>query len=272
MSTMARGDAPVIHQPNSSQELLEEHEQEVQEEEEEEALSLCDLPLDDMSAKEVRRSSFSDASDLFEFFNEAVLDMCPAGEIFSRGKLEPSFTHSSRSSDSSSVDHRPVRESNMLQPTRFSKADPFSGVRFHVSRSNSVGTACSNSPRSVMMRNSRSLDCQKLRRSSSSVLFMAPEMERNSSTVKRATLKPRWCSVIIGTVKPPAEMDLSNMKNRQARRNPSTRMFPAVIDGGGKMAENRSSGKCTWRLLRVITCKDRRSVAVTTSLAVPQAT
>ncbi|XP_028773647.1 uncharacterized protein LOC114730704 [Neltuma alba] len=221
-----------------------------------------------MPSVEARRSSFSEASELFEFFNDVALDLCPADDIFFRGKLEP-FNHRPHS-DSPSVDHRPVRESN-IPPNPRLRSDSISGVRFHVSRSNSVGTS-SNSPRSVMMRNSRSLDCRKLRRSSSSVVFMAPEVERNSSTVKRATSKARWCSVMLGTVKPPTEMELSDMKNRQARRNPSRRMFPAVIEGGGKMAENRSSAKCSWRILRALTCRDRRSVSVTTSLAVPQAT
>ncbi|XP_054821039.1 uncharacterized protein LOC129319953 [Prosopis cineraria] len=217
-----------------------------QEDDREEALSLCDLPLNDMSSVEVRPSSFSEASDLFEFFNDvAVSDMCPADEII-------------------------FCESNM-PPSRRLRSDPISGVRFHVSRSNSVGTFA-NSPCSVMMQNSRSLDYRKLRRSSSSVVFMAPEAERNSSTVKRATSKPRWCSVMLGTVKAPAEMELSDMKNRQARRNPSTTMFPAVINGGGKMVENRRSGKFSWMILRALTCKDRRSVSVTTSMAVPQAT
>ncbi|XP_054791985.1 uncharacterized protein LOC129297663 [Prosopis cineraria] len=222
-----------------------------------------------MSSVEVRPSSFSEASDLFEFFNDvAVSDMCPADEIVFCGDLEP-FKHRPLS-NSPPVDHKPVTESNM-QPARRLRSDPISGVRFHVSRSNSVGTFA-NSPCSVMMQNSRSLDYRKLRRSSISVVFMAPEAERNSSTVKRATFKPRWCSVMLGTVKAPAEMELSDMKNRQARRNPSTTMFPAVINGRGKMVENRRSGKFSWRILRALTCKDRRSVSVMTSMAVPQAT
>eukprot|EP00256_Glycine_max_P068473 XP_025983068.1 uncharacterized protein LOC100777782 isoform X2 [Glycine max] len=89
------------------------------------------------------------------------------------------------------------------------------------------------------------------------------------AAVKKAT-KPRWYSLMFGTMKIPPEMELSDMKNRQVRRNPSSTMF-LTADSGGKMAVNRSHGKVSWRILKALSCKDHSSVAVTTSFPLPQA-
>ncbi|MCI13411.1 hypothetical protein A2U01_0034528, partial [Trifolium medium] len=68
-------------------------------EEEEEALSLCDLPLNenseslnDMSFKRniLRPSSLTDSSDFFSgFSSSSSSDMCPADDIIFCGKLVP---------------------------------------------------------------------------------------------------------------------------------------------------------------------------------------
>ncbi|KAJ6355423.1 hypothetical protein OIU77_005918 [Salix suchowensis] len=66
-------------------------------------------------------------------------------------------------------------------------------------------------------------------------------------------------------------MNLSDIKNRQARRNYPMSMFPPVDTDGKKAPANQScisKGSC--RLLRVLSCKDPTSVAVATSFLVPQ--
>ncbi|XP_061361638.1 uncharacterized protein LOC133305431 [Gastrolobium bilobum] len=234
--------------------------------EEEEALSLCDLPLnhnstslDDKSFTKILRSQDND-----EFFNgfssSSSSDMCPADDIIFCGKLVP-FKDKNDNPQKNLV----VEQTKSLTHRR--RSESLSSV----TRSNSVST-CTGS-RHVIMRNSRSLDYSRLRDSST-----APEIDRNSSSrsvaasevVAKKAMKPRWYSLMFGTMKLPPEMELNDIKNRQVRRNPSTTMFPAT-DSGKKLAVNRSSGKVSWRILKALSCKDHSSVAVTTSFPLPQA-
>ncbi|XP_027368765.1 uncharacterized protein LOC113874750 [Abrus precatorius] len=238
---------------------------ESQEDDEEEALSLCDLPLnrnsrtpslDDTSFKKILRP---DGSEIFNgFSSSSSSDMCPADDIIFCGKLVPFKVEQP-------LKNLIVEESK--SSTRRRRSESLSSV----TRSNSVSTCTSS--RRVMMRNSKSLDYSRLREPS------APEVDRNSSSrsvgasseaAAKKAMKPRWYSLMFGTMKVPPEMELSDMKNRQVRRNPSTTLFPGT-DSGGKMVVNRSSGKVSWRILKALSCKDHSSVAVTTSFALPQA-
>ncbi|KAK7265265.1 hypothetical protein RJT34_32883 [Clitoria ternatea] len=265
----------IMNYSNYIQSLEEEEEQE---ELEEEALSLCDFPLnrnsrtpslDDASFKKiVRPPSLADATEIFNgFSSSSSSDMCPADDIIFCGKLVPSFKVEQQQ-------QQPLRnfinqEENDKSPTRRRRSESLSSV---VTRSNSVST-CTRSRR-LMMRNSKSLDYNRLRESP------APEVDRNSSArsggalsesaAAKKVMRPRWYSLMFGTMKVPPEMELSDMKNRQVRRNPSGTMFPAT-DPGGKMSVNRSSEKVSWRILKALSCKDDSSVAVTTSFPLPQA-
>ncbi|KAG4907170.1 hypothetical protein AAZX31_20G075100 [Glycine max] len=244
--------------------------QEEEEEEREEALSLCDLPLnrnsrtpslDDMSFKKILRpSSLPDhAGEIFNgFSSSSSSDMCPADDIIFCGKLVPFKAEQPLKNLIAAEEEK--------SPARRRRSESLSSV----TRSNSVSTFTGS--RHLMMRNSKSLDYSRLRESA------APEVDRNSSSrsvvppeaaVKKAT-KPRWYSLMFGTMKIPPEMELSDMKNRQVRRNPSSTMF-LTADSGGKMAVNRSHGKVSWRILKALSCKDHSSVAVTTSFPLPQA-
>ncbi|KAE9602421.1 hypothetical protein Lal_00049699 [Lupinus albus] len=235
----------------------------------EEALSLCDLPLnqnstskrnslDDKSFKKTTESPLNDATELFEFFNGFTItsDMCPADDIISCGKLVPLMD----------------KEKDKFILTESKKSPQTLRVRSEslpsVNRSNSVSTC--NASRRSMMRNSRSLDYQRLH----DVVIPAPEYDRSFSTrnfvaSEKKAMKPRWYSFMFGTMKVPPEMELNDIKNRQVRRNPSTTMFPAA-DHGGNVDVNRCSGKVSWRILKALSCKDPRSVAVTTSFPMPQ--
>lgn len=256
---------------------------EEEEEEEEEALSLCDLPLnensiDDKSYRRINRpSSLPDASELFNgFSSSSSSDMCPADDIIFCGRLVPFFKDREEDHDHDNIQplknlNAEVNNKNKPPPTRRRRSESVSCV----TRSNSVSTY--GGSRRLIMRNSRSLNYSRLRESSSSS-SSAPEVDRNSSSRSVASseaaakkpVKPRWYSILFGTMKVPPEMELSDMKNRQVRRNSSTSMFPGT-DSCRKVAVNRSSGKVSWGILKALSCKDHNSVAVTTSFALPQA-
>jgi hypothetical protein len=249
--------------------------------EEEEALSLCDLPLNenseslnDMSFKRniLRPSSLTDSSDFFSgFSSSSSSDMCPADDIIFCGKLVPF-------KETINDDLRGENLNVELSKSRLNRRRSES-VSF-VTRSNSVsnfGGGGGGSSRQLM-RNSRSLNYCRLRESSNFVTSKAPEVDRNSSVrsvassegVAKKVMKPRWYSLMFGKMKVPPEMELNDIKNRQVRRNPSKSMFPAS-DSGENLALNRSSGKVSWKILKALSCKDHNSVAVTTSFSLPQA-
>ncbi|KAK7291887.1 hypothetical protein RIF29_07406 [Crotalaria pallida] len=252
----------------------------------EEALSLCDLPLNENSISSKRNSlddkSFKriivgssqlqddDSNELFEFFkgfssidssSSSTTDMCPADDIISCGKLIPL-----KDKDKNILTQQPMKSPQPPpQPSNFRKR---SESLPSVNRSNSVSGG------RLMMRNSRSMDYQRLH---DDVIPPAREFDRNlslrSSVVmsEKKAVKPRWFSIMFGTImKVPTEMELNDIKNRQVRMNPSPTMFPAT-NHGGKVAVNRCSGKVSWRILQALSCKDESSVAVTTSFPVAQA-
>ncbi|KAJ6857142.1 hypothetical protein NC651_038749 [Populus alba x Populus x berolinensis] len=250
---------------------LQEHEGEG--EEEEEALSLCDFPLEGRNEESPNiafhsgaRSS-SEPAEFFEFFSDLSSEMRSAEDIIFRGKLvpvkEPYFTPQNHSKeDKQRISFRRRCESlSELQ----------SSVCRSSSSKNNIG----------LMRNSRSLDYRKLERFSSSKKCSSElDIERSSSSlksihaksdVKKTASKPRWYLLMFGVVKPPTEMNLSDIKSRQGRRNYSVSMFPPVDTDGKKAPVNQScisKGSC--RLLRVLSCKDPASVAVATSFLVPR--
>ncbi|CAL0325573.1 unnamed protein product [Lupinus luteus] len=229
----------------------------------EEALSLCDLSLNqntssklnnlkDKSFKKIMVSPLHDSTELFEFFNGFTItsDMCPADDIISCGKLLPLIDK----------DKNTLTETKKPPPILRRRSESLSSLN----RSNSVKT----SSRRFMMRNSRSLNYQRL----DDVISPVLEYDRSFSTrsvviSEKKALKPRWYSNMFGTIKVPHEMKLNDIKNRQVRRNPSTTMFP-VPDSSGV---NRFSGKVSWRIVKALSCKDPSSVTVTTSLPMSQA-
>ncbi|KAE9609855.1 hypothetical protein Lal_00006489 [Lupinus albus] len=196
--------------------------------------------LNDTSFKEIMVSPLHDSNELFEFFNGFTItsDMCPAEDIISCGKLVP-------------FKDKDKDKTILTEPKKLP----------HINRRRSESL-------SSLMRNSRSMDYQRL----DDVIYPALEYDRSFSTRNvmmsdKKAMKPRWYSIMFGTMKVPHEMVLNDIKNRQFRRNPSTTMFP-VPDNGGV---NRFSGKVSWRILKALSCKDPSSVTVTTSFPMPQA-
>ncbi|KAJ7955779.1 hypothetical protein O6P43_022312 [Quillaja saponaria] len=251
----------------------------------EEALSLCDLPLNDtnetikhnnlndLSSQHSRRSS-SESTEFFEFFSDLSSEMyTPADDIIFCGKLFVPSKDGSPNSLNPLTHQKPTKHDN--KPTSFRRrSESLSKLQSSsVTRSNSVNTVTASNYH--LMRSSKSLDYRKLHRSSSSVISPAPKIERNSSvksvgkSEKKAS-KPRWFFLMFGLVKVPSEMELSDIKNRQVRRTPSTTMFP-ITESGGKLQVSGDSGKMTWKILRALSCKDHTNVAVTTPFVMPQA-
>ena len=242
-----------------------------QAEETEEALSLCDLPLDldtnnnpqnhlqKILPAQSRRASSESAPEFFEFLNDLSSEMCPADDIIFCGKLIP--LKEQHVSYQIRKDYRfgEKRKNHVL----LKRSESLSELRSNsIPRSNSTTNT-------TLLRNSRSLDYQKLRRY---------DMERNPSTrsvekskvLPKKAVKPRWYVFMSGMVKFPPEMELKDIKSRQFRRSSSV-MFPMVEDGSKKFSGNRSSGKgFSWSLLKALSCRDHTSVAVTTSFWMPQ--
>ncbi|KAL0289290.1 UNVERIFIED_CONTAM: hypothetical protein Sangu_2466500 [Sesamum angustifolium] len=114
----------------------------------------------------------------------------------------------------------------------------------------------------------------KFRRRSPSALLVKPEpldihrslsksSAKSDGSSSKVAPKPRWFVLMFGPLRLQQEMDLQDIKNRQVRRNPGS-MFPGMDGGGGIPAGRRSS----WGhdLLRVLSCKNHASVAVTASI------
>ncbi|PON75958.1 hypothetical protein PanWU01x14_039090 [Parasponia andersonii] len=289
----------------------EEEDEETEETEEaEEALSLSELPLNttnqdeqeeeedytqemfknrENNAHNSRRSS-SEPPEFFEFFSDAGSgeNMCSAEDIIFCGRLIPFKEHyysdMSRNHNHNHNDQMPLMKNAISFPEDFlRKQTAFRRRSESLSELQSSSVSRSGSAKATVMRNSRSLDYQKLRRSwNYSMVSPAPShMDRNSSvgsagksdSPPKKPVRPRWSSFLMfGMARFPAEMELSDIKNRQVRRNPST-LFPAMDPGGGgnfPVNQSSSSGnKASWRLLKALSCKDHASVAVTASLCMP---
>ncbi|XP_057770215.1 uncharacterized protein LOC130990030 [Salvia miltiorrhiza] len=91
-------------------------------------------------------------------------------------------------------------------------------------------------------------------------LIARPDIHRSSSKSSEGPKppRPRWFVMMFGPIKLRPEMDLRDIKSRQVRRNPG-RLF----EGGG-----RSDRRSFWGvdLLKVLSCKNHASVAVTASI------
>ncbi|GMI89098.1 hypothetical protein like AT4G30230 [Hibiscus trionum] len=207
---------------------------------------------------QTRRSSSEADPEFFEFLSDLSYDMCPADDIIFCGKLIPLNEQHIPFQTPKDYSSEENRNNRVLRK----RSESFSELS--ITRSDSTRECTER------LRNSRSLDYKKLRRY---------DMERNPSTrsTRKAEVssikvnKRRWYVFMLGMVKFPPEMELKDIKSRQFRRNPSV-MFPRVEDYGKRLSGNRSSGKgSSWSLLKALSCRDHSSVAVATSLWMPQA-
>ncbi|KAM6552753.1 hypothetical protein CsatB_013515 [Cannabis sativa] len=263
------------------------HEDESEPEEpDDEALSLSELPLtnnsnQESSFKTLTRRSSSEPPEFFEFFSDVNSgeNMSSAEDIIFCGRLIPFKEQCSESHNNN--DNMMSLKNGINFPEDFLKKQTgFRRRSESLSDLQSSSVSRSNSTKAMAMRNSRSLDYQKLRRSPNySMVSPAPiDIDRNSSVKSsgksesppKKPFRPRWSSFLMfGMARFPAEMELSDIKSRQVRRNPST-LFPTMDSGSGNLpvSRNSGSGKTSWKLLKALSCKDHASVAVTTSLCV----
>ncbi|KAL1553861.1 hypothetical protein AAHA92_14483 [Salvia divinorum] len=209
-------------------------------EEEEEPHSLRESKIQD------KRRSSSEPSEFFEFFHDFNSEMSNAEDIISCGKLmlyqNPPRVHPQILKSLSADD-----------ATRFSRRHRGGGSLSAAARSRSAA---------------RSVESRRL-----ATKPEAADIHRNSSKSsaksegsKAAALKPRWFVMMFGPLKLQPEMDLRDIKSRQVRRNRG-RLFPR-IDGGGGATGGRSDWRSFWGvdLLKVLSCKNHASVAVTASI------
>ncbi|KAK4431960.1 hypothetical protein Salat_0958100 [Sesamum alatum] len=251
----------ITNPPNKEQQEEEEDDDDA------ETLSLCDFPLNSGADPDKRdsskahtnssRRSSSEPSDFFEFFNDFTSEMSHAEDIIFCGKLVPTQPHlrprilkSLSEHDAADFSRRYCHSFPELNPTR------------------PTGVASTRLPRG-----GRSLDGKRFRRRSSALLVKPEPSDIHRSLSKSSAKsegsssskvpKPRWFVLMFGPLRLQQEMDLRDMKNRQVRRNPGS-MFPGVDGGGGIPVGRRSS----WGhdLLRVLSCKNHASVAVTASI------
>lgn len=273
---------------NKTPHLQDDHHQLAAEETEEadEALSLSGLILnsDEIEFQDRRKTSFSDPSELFEFLSDKNSQMSHAEDIIFCGKLMPYQENPPRLPNTHNFHKH-------HQPTRHKKQQSF-----HCRRSESLNdlkTRRSNSVRSnqhQLMSTSRSLDYQKLYGNKYNSPSAAPasaraqkiDIDRSSSTrslnkgldatgMKEKIARPRWY-MIFGLMKFPQEMAYQDIKSRQVRR--STGSLFTSLESGEKAIVNRLEDRRwsgSWDLLRVLSCKDHASVAVTASFGCLQA-
>ncbi|KAL9683320.1 hypothetical protein QQ045_015140 [Rhodiola kirilowii] len=243
-------------------------------ESEEEALSLCDLRIDnELEESQVpNHPSLSyrpqQQAEFFEFFggNKLHSDMCPADDIIVSGKLLPLKDQRLRSFIIPHKDQKPIDGvvvNRWRQDARCRRSESLSELK---------STARSDSIKTRAIRTSRSLDDRRRARSQSSFV---PEIDRNcsgksdrSSASSSKVPKSRWQLLIsgIGMVKCPPEMELRDIKNRQSRSSNPATLFPATP---GLEAKSPASGS-SWGLIKALSCKDHTSISVTTSFVCMQ--
>ncbi|OAY31938.1 hypothetical protein MANES_14G153400v8 [Manihot esculenta] len=247
---------------------LHRHREEEEPEEEEEP-SLCDLPLEDDSKKMMStysRRSYSEPPEFFGFFNDLSSEMCSAEDIIFCSKLVPLNKEFSPPIQTLI----PHFEQDQCRSSFCRRSESLSSLHSSVSRSNSIRTS------KLMMRSSRSLDYRKLGRfpTFGTSLECNKTIDRNSSVrsigkvdgIVKKTAKPRWYVLMFGVMKPPIEMELRDIKSRQIHQNSLTTMFPPPLSDGVKKPP---VGKGSCKLLKVLSCRDYTSVAVTTPFYIP---
>ncbi|KAG9455857.1 hypothetical protein H6P81_000365 [Aristolochia fimbriata] len=205
--------------------------------ESDEALSLCDLPIKDGEKEEDPREPSPD-QDMFEFFSDVSTEMCAAEDVFLSGTILPNSYRA------------PSKEDEEKKKPNNSSCKRGSCTHH---RSYSLD-ALYQEPRS----NSRS-NYRKLQRASSAE---SPKVGSGKCfRLSSSRRQHKWHLLTFGLIKPPAEMEMEDIRNRQRRLNRSL-LFPS-LDSAASVAGGREEGnKNSWRLLRALSCKGQEAIAV----------
>ncbi|KAI3805529.1 hypothetical protein L1987_27986 [Smallanthus sonchifolius] len=191
-------------------------------------------------------SSPTSAGDLFEFFRGGLSDyseetmMAHAEDIIFHGKLVPinQQLHRKQPPEQSENHHR--RNQHHPLGRRRSRSE---------SRSSSL------------VRNSRSLGYEKLKRNSS--MWSEPPADITGDGSGKKSFSRRHV-VLFGLMNvPPPEMDIRELKNRRVRLN---KMPIGSWESVDVVPVSRSFDhrKCSWKVLEFLSCKSSSSAAVTT--------
>ncbi|XP_071726902.1 uncharacterized protein [Rutidosis leptorrhynchoides] len=215
-------------------------------------LSLIDFPLTHHHDHQNLPSS-SVVEDFFEFFGGGLSDekmMSDAEDIIFCGKLVP-------------INEQQHRMNSPQQIAKQHKNDQQVPYGCRRSRSESTSKNKTTTANSVI-RNSRSLDYNKLKRNSSMTSEQTHEVCRDRSGRKSSS--SRWYVLFFGLVKvPPSGIDLRDMKNRHVRRVNSDLCDKSTVN---QRVDHKT---CSSRVLGFLSCKSSVDDVVTTSLRyVPQ--
>ncbi|KAK1388345.1 hypothetical protein POM88_016523 [Heracleum sosnowskyi] len=242
------------------------YQDEENEEQDDDTISLTHFPL---TPDQQEHPSPPEKIDVFEFSSDPNSIMSHAEDIINCGKLIPF-----KEQDQSPTFHQPQCQTSPVMYVndhasqglynRRTRSESLTELKISECRSNSTNM------RGIKMRNSRSLDYQKLSRNSS-LSSESPDIYRNnsrgSSRFDASTIKipkPRWYIFMFGSVKFPPEMDLQDIKNRQVHRTTISKSLFPNLEVVKKPPANR---KRSWGVLKVLSCRDDGSVNVTASLA-----
>ncbi|EXB80111.1 hypothetical protein L484_013438 [Morus notabilis] len=210
---------------------------------EEDALSFCDLPMDNNIVKNTEQkganiispTSSEDDQDLFEFFTSP--EAKPAAEtetiVFCGKRIEPA-------KQPSEYVKRPGKGLSL-----FIKKESFKKCQFYKhSRSDVVSAKRPVSPRGVGGNRSGSFRFGGGPNKTAGI--PATGSHRYSRSGKGGSRKHK---VMIGLVKLQPEMELSEIRKRQGRRSPAP-MFPATGVTG-----EEAGGRSHWGILRPLWCR-----------------
>ncbi|KAK9283053.1 hypothetical protein L1049_011281 [Liquidambar formosana] len=218
-----------------------------------EILSLCDLPIyndaaewDDFSKED---QSSTEDQDFFEFFSEDfAASTCRAENIVFCGKL---ITYKEP------ISEKTQKKRGLLfrwksKSFNFPKGEAHPKKRFSF-RWKSASFNKSKSSRTDGVSNSKSPASPAPDKDRYMTGKHVDEHDISFRKVSRvnSSVKPRWNLFMIGLMRVPTEMELSDMKNRQRRRIRSTTSFRS-FNGGQGVRVRKSRGKRFWRLLKAL--------------------
>ncbi|XP_050210953.1 uncharacterized protein LOC126661181 [Mercurialis annua] len=224
----------------------------------EEALSLCDLALNnsngsewDDSSKEDQRLSFD--QDIFEFFSEDFnASTHPRENVIFCGKLIP-YKGDKKDAHVEKID----KSINKTKESKRSFIFRWKSFSLHQSRNNSLKmqqqksyTTCTSPDINSENNEYRMKKCaQKY------------DVSMRKISVFASPSRSKWHPFTFGMGRYPVEMELSDIKTRQSKRNESKKR--QSTNGRNELAgKNGQREKGWWSLLRILGCNSNKANAM----------
>ncbi|XP_068649166.1 uncharacterized protein [Aristolochia californica] len=171
---------------------------------------------------------------MFEFFSDVSTEMCAAEDVFLHGTILPNSYRAPSKEEKKKKNHAPL------------------GGSFTHQRSYSLDTLLFQEPRNGPRGGHR-----KLQRGSSAE---SPKVRSGKYLRVSSIRRHKWHLLTFGLIRPPAEMEMEEIRNRQRRLSPSPWLpsgFPASV-AGCRDEVNKNS----WRFLRALSCRGHEAIAV----------